>query len=291
MGNSTAADAHNTYPELRRVAPDKPIVIAETGSVEQGGSKAEWIRGMLTHLPTKYPRVKAFVWTNVVEDGEGWPIESSPGAEAAFRKGIASAAYATNQYGTISGKIPAPGSASSPAAGAPAPAPPPAPGASSSVTLPAVLDTYTSSATPNTSEAGSHTLRANVVGTDTTYIRFNLASLAGKTITSAKLNLHTSTDSWSGSAAMFDVNFVPSDQWTESMTLANAVPISTTPLGTLTGPTSPNATYSIDLNVNALKTAGLLVSFALRSRTADVMVIDSRESGRATAPALTITYD
>jgi mannan endo-1,4-beta-mannosidase len=104
-GSAAFTGGHNTYQELLRVAPSKPILIGETASVEQGGSKAAWITDMLRDLPTKYPRVKAFVWTNVVEDSAGWPIESSSSAESAFRRGIASSAYASNHYASISGKI------------------------------------------------------------------------------------------------------------------------------------------------------------------------------------------
>jgi hypothetical protein len=243
---------------------------------------------MLTHLPSKYPRVKAIVYTNAVEDNVGWPIETSGSAQAAFRSGISSSAYATNQYATISGKIPAPGG-SAPAA---APPPPPSSPAStaSSASFTAVADTYTSRAAPRTVEGASHALRADIAGTDTTYMRFDLSSLAGKTITSAKLKVHTTSDSWSGSSAIFDVNVVASDQWTESMTLANAVAVSGTRLGTLSGPTHPNTAYSIGLDLSALKSAGSFVSLAIRSRTTDVMLIDSRESGAATAPVLDVTY-
>lgn len=44
-------------------------------------------------LPDKFPRVQALVWFNWNADNMDWVIESSPGAQAAFAKGIAASAY------------------------------------------------------------------------------------------------------------------------------------------------------------------------------------------------------
>lgn len=37
-----------TYDELQTLAPEKPVMIAETASTEDGGSKAAWITDALT---------------------------------------------------------------------------------------------------------------------------------------------------------------------------------------------------------------------------------------------------
>ena len=59
-----------TYAALLRLAPSKPIMIAEAGSSEYGGSKAAWIKQALSvELPTAFPRVKAFVWFNSSKRG------------------------------------------------------------------------------------------------------------------------------------------------------------------------------------------------------------------------------
>lgn len=68
----------------------KPLMIAEVGSVEQGGSKDAWIAdALLTQLPQNFPLVRALVWFN--EDWHDdqrrqadWRIESSPGSLAAY---------------------------------------------------------------------------------------------------------------------------------------------------------------------------------------------------------------
>ena len=87
-----------SYRSLLRVAPDKPVMIGEVGSDERGGSKARWISDALTRqLPRHFRRVKALLWFNwrIHERGQWWPwqIESSPSAERAFARGIASAYY------------------------------------------------------------------------------------------------------------------------------------------------------------------------------------------------------
>ena len=46
-----------SYNEILKVAPSKPVMVGEFGSVEQGGSKANWFTDTLkTQLPSRYPR-------------------------------------------------------------------------------------------------------------------------------------------------------------------------------------------------------------------------------------------
>jgi Glycosyl hydrolase family 26 len=83
-----------TYREIvERVAPDKPMVIGEIASTEQGGSKAQWITDMLSALPARYPKIRGLVWFDKFENGMDWPIETSPSAIEAFAAGIARPAY------------------------------------------------------------------------------------------------------------------------------------------------------------------------------------------------------
>jgi hypothetical protein len=92
-----------TYDRLSRMSPNKPMMIAETSSTESGGSKADWITSALTEqLPVSFPKVKALVWFNWNADGMDWIIESSPSAQAAFAKGIASDYYAQSQFANLS---------------------------------------------------------------------------------------------------------------------------------------------------------------------------------------------
>jgi len=76
------------------IAPAKPLMIGETGSTEIGGSKATWLRNaLLTEIP-RFPKLKAFLYFNLHDDGVDWQIESSTSAQTAFAQGIASDTYA-----------------------------------------------------------------------------------------------------------------------------------------------------------------------------------------------------
>jgi membrane-bound metal-dependent hydrolase YbcI (DUF457 family) len=70
----------------------KPLMIAETGSNEAGGSKARWLRRMLTLQLPRLKRVRAVVWFDAT-DGADFRINSSPSALAAFREGVRSPLY------------------------------------------------------------------------------------------------------------------------------------------------------------------------------------------------------
>jgi hypothetical protein len=75
------------------IAPDKPMLIGEIGSTEQGGSKANWIEEALTVIPTNYPKIRGLLWFDTYDDGMDWPIETSPSAAGAFAQAIQSPAY------------------------------------------------------------------------------------------------------------------------------------------------------------------------------------------------------
>jgi hypothetical protein len=87
-----------TYTHLLEIAPDKPVMIGETSSLEGGGSKATWIRDALSQLPTTFPQVRALNWFNWRINQNGgwnpWPIESSAAAQQAFAAGISSSYFA-----------------------------------------------------------------------------------------------------------------------------------------------------------------------------------------------------
>jgi beta-mannanase len=90
------------YDHLGQVAPSKPVMICETASTEKGGSKADWITdALVTELPARFTRVKAIVWFNWTAEGHDWYIESSPSAQAAFAKAIASPYFAANTLGDL----------------------------------------------------------------------------------------------------------------------------------------------------------------------------------------------
>jgi beta-mannanase len=70
------------YEELEPLG--KPVIVAETSSAEDGGSKAAWVAEVVPSLREEMPAVRALVWFDVDKERD-WRIGSSPGAEAAVR--------------------------------------------------------------------------------------------------------------------------------------------------------------------------------------------------------------
>jgi hypothetical protein len=85
---SPAAVFVPTLDALKRLAPTKPVMIAETASAEQGGSKAAWITNLFKLLQ-KYPEVRAVSWFNYNKGGTNWKITSSKTAVRAMKNSLA----------------------------------------------------------------------------------------------------------------------------------------------------------------------------------------------------------
>jgi hypothetical protein len=63
----------------------KPVMIAEIGSVGQGGDKALWIaQGLRNALPAQMPRVQAIMWFDGI-DPQDVRVNTSLDALDAFR--------------------------------------------------------------------------------------------------------------------------------------------------------------------------------------------------------------
>jgi Glycosyl hydrolase family 26 len=98
-----------TYRQITEtIAPTKPMLVGETASSEIGGSKPEWIRQMFESLETEFPRIQGLMWFDKDETMD-WPVETSPGSEAAFASGIADDRFLANSFaGEGASPIPAP---------------------------------------------------------------------------------------------------------------------------------------------------------------------------------------
>jgi hypothetical protein len=95
-----------TYGVLQNMAPEKPVMVAETASTELGGSKAQWIADAYsTQLPAKFPNIRAISWFNwnipVEGSRQDWPIESSESAQESFSNVISSPYFAKNTFGAL----------------------------------------------------------------------------------------------------------------------------------------------------------------------------------------------
>jgi hypothetical protein len=80
---------HLFTPSVYEDYPQKPFMVGETASVEDGGSKAAWIRDAREYMKTQMPNLKAFVWfhrgPSMTQTLFDWRVDTSPSALAAFR--------------------------------------------------------------------------------------------------------------------------------------------------------------------------------------------------------------
>jgi hypothetical protein len=91
------------YRLVTKFAHNKPVMIAETGSMERGGDKARWITDALSvQLPRRFPQVRALVWFDVdCGRGTDWRIESSSEAQRAFASAIRSPLFGSNGFSSL----------------------------------------------------------------------------------------------------------------------------------------------------------------------------------------------
>jgi hypothetical protein len=69
------------YPFL--ATKNKPILIGEMASDENGGDKAAWIDAIIPTLRTDFPLIKGVVWFDVNKE-RAWQIDSSSATLAAY---------------------------------------------------------------------------------------------------------------------------------------------------------------------------------------------------------------
>ena len=72
--------------QLRTLAPGSPILVAETASSEQGGSKAAWNTELVSYLAAQ-PDVIGFVWFHLQKETD-WRINSSDASASALRSAL-----------------------------------------------------------------------------------------------------------------------------------------------------------------------------------------------------------
>ena len=84
-----------SYRILTRLT-NKPVMIGETASTEDGGSKAQWISDLGPELRTQLPRVRALVWFQRYKETD-WRINSSASSLRAFRALMHSPPFSTGR--------------------------------------------------------------------------------------------------------------------------------------------------------------------------------------------------
>ncbi|MDD5383068.1 MAG: sugar-binding protein [Candidatus Margulisbacteria bacterium] len=70
--------------KAHKLWPNKPIMIAEFASTEQGGDKAAWIKELPSYLKTSMRDIDLIVWFDVKKETD-WRINSSERSLAAFK--------------------------------------------------------------------------------------------------------------------------------------------------------------------------------------------------------------
>jgi beta-mannanase len=81
-----------SYERLQGISEEKPIIIGEFSSTEDGGDKAAWVADAFERLELDYPQIKAIIWFHIAKETD-WRIDSTPESLEAFR-----AALEGNEY-------------------------------------------------------------------------------------------------------------------------------------------------------------------------------------------------
>jgi beta-mannanase len=81
-----------SYERLTALNPEKPILIGEFSSSEEGGDKGRWIADAFERLENEYPHIKAVVWFHIDKETD-WRLNSSPESLDAARKALAGNPY------------------------------------------------------------------------------------------------------------------------------------------------------------------------------------------------------
>ena len=77
----------SSYADLQAINPEKPIIIGEFSSTEEGGDKAAWITDTFQKIRTDYPQIRAIIWFHISKETD-WRINSSDAALEAYRNAV-----------------------------------------------------------------------------------------------------------------------------------------------------------------------------------------------------------
>jgi beta-mannanase len=80
-----------SFDQIGEFAADKPILVTEVGSAEQGGSKSDWIRDLVAYLDGA-KSVSGFVWFDYDKEAD-WRIDSSPKSAQAMSEALQKALH------------------------------------------------------------------------------------------------------------------------------------------------------------------------------------------------------
>jgi hypothetical protein len=94
---------HSSYEQIvKKIAPRKPMILAETASNGDGRAKAAWIHGMFKQIANRYHQLRGLIWFDQVDRDLQWPIESSAASASAFSREVRKRPYRANRFGDVS---------------------------------------------------------------------------------------------------------------------------------------------------------------------------------------------
>jgi mannan endo-1,4-beta-mannosidase len=90
----------SSYRELVDLT-DKPLIVAETGSGEQGGDKAHWLSSMLRCNIPRMKHVRAIAFWSADDERGDLRVDSSPAALEAVRNALSRPLYGSSRFGLL----------------------------------------------------------------------------------------------------------------------------------------------------------------------------------------------
>jgi beta-glucanase (GH16 family) len=150
---------------------------------------------------------------------------------------------------------------------------------SSQVYLTPTADTFVEDTYPSTNFGSSSSLYVDANPIKVSYLKFDSTFLAGRSITSAKLRVKTTSDTGAGSSNRQDVKLVNDAAWNEdTLTFLDKPVVSSSVLGSISN-ALPDTTYEIPLDISLLQPEiGGLFSLALDSTGHDGFYFYSKEN-------------
>ena len=157
------------------------------------------------------------------------------------------------------------------------------------VNLTPVSDTYANAGAPNTSFGKSWSMCSRGDIGAVAYLRFAIpAAPSGKSLTSAVLQVNTTTEASAGSSQPHTVS-IAGDGWTETTLNWRNKPAIGTKLGTLPSASGVNEGYEVSLSAAAMPTGQ--ATLAISSAGNDGLCVWSQNHGAASyRPQLSLTY-
>lgn len=155
-----------------------------------------------------------------------------------------------------------------------------------SAKLQATEDTYADAVNASTNYGSDTYIGSDGDTVRIGYMKFNLTSLGGKTVTNAKLRIYISN----GSIDTHRIKDVSTNSWAENtLTYNNRPSLDSTIVGTLTNPVNINTWYEIDITSAVASRAGQIYSLGIDSTGSDGLGFNSRDAS-SNKEELVITY-